>query len=157
MTETSSLLEHSEFIWLALGVVCVLLEAFSIPGIGFLFLGFASISVGGLILGNVIEATDLGQQILWLGIFTVAWAALLWIPMKRFRMNKQAGSFNNIIGNTASVAQAPLVKGREGTIRWSGTIVKAQLAEDAAVDQLEVDASVVITDIQQSIFIVTPK
>lgn len=150
-------LEHPEFIWLALGIVCVLLEAFSIPGIGFLFLGLASISVGGLILGTVIDAGDIGQQILWLGLLTVAWTALLWIPMKRFRMNKNAKPFHNIIGNTATVTQSPLTKDRPGTVRWSGTVVKAQLANDAAVDTLAIDTDVIITDIQDAIFIVTPK
>src|SRR5689334_17594321 len=95
--------QYISAIWLICGAIFVAFEATIAPGIGFLFVGLAAITVGGLINFEVIDAAKLITQLAsFLGL-TFVWAGVLWLPLKKFQRNHKGNHYSNIIGETATV------------------------------------------------------
>ena len=123
-------------IWIAVGVICLALEAMAVPGVGFLFAGLSAITVGGLInLGILGQASHIEQVSLFLA-FVFVWAAILWIPLKNFSFKNEVNAFNNIVGDIAEVESDVLIKGKIGKVKWSGTIMRARLDVDDTVQSV---------------------
>lgn len=142
-------------VWLIAGVVFIAIEALGVPGVGFLFAGLGALTVGvAMQLGFVLP--DLSQWIVFC-VAAAAWTALLWVPLKKFRIGRHSHSFRNMVGDTAYVGSAGLTKGQTGEATWSGTIMKASLLNDASVDSLEAGAQVIIVDVSGNTLIVKPK
>lgn len=142
-------------IWLLSGIAFMLLEAFGLPGIGFLFAGFGALTVGML----VYVLPDISSNMQWIVFFAsaAAWAALLWKPLQKLRLPQPGKGYNNMIGDTAYAGSGGITKAKGGEATWSGTIMKAQLADDAGVDNLEAGTAVTITDVSGVTLIVKPK
>jgi membrane protein implicated in regulation of membrane protease activity len=140
--------------WLLAGVVLLAIEAFGLPGVGLMFAGFGAFSVG-VWLNVSPDMSLLNQFVVFFGTTTI-WAGLLWKPLKKFRIGK-TGGFSNIIGDTAFVSGSGLQKNVVGEASWSGTIMKAELSADAAVDALATGEQVTITAISGNTLIVKPK
>jgi membrane protein implicated in regulation of membrane protease activity len=141
--------------WLIAGAVLLALEAFGIPGIGFLFAGIAAVIVGGFVELGVIDPLAATTQ--W-GVFfltTTLLAVLLWKKLKTWRMNPNAPHYSNIVGTEAIVTQ-PLVGDAVGEVRWSGTLMRARLAAQT-VAELPVGATVIIREADGNILLVAPK
>lgn len=142
-------------IWLIVGALLVALEVFAVPGIGFLFAGLAAVTTG--IVIHLELAGTLIVQLGWFFGFTIAWAAALWKPMKKFRKSGKAHNYSNIVGDMATVINKPLKKGFEGEVKWSGSVMSAKLAVDSNLEEVAVGTQVKITDVSGNTLTVKPE
>ena len=124
-------------IWLAVGALLLALEAFGLPGIGLLFAGMAAIIVGIAVNYNGIEADDYVLQGAIFFLFTGVFAALLWKRLKEWRSGSPDSGYNNMVGDIAVVSGAGLKKGERGEAAWSGTTMKAEIADDEPAESFE--------------------
>lgn len=145
------------YLWLIAGVVMLAAEALGASGVGLMFGGLGCFTVGAMLTAGMLsdEAT-LAQWIVFF-LATVLWAAILWKPLSRFYSGKNKAGYSNMVGETAYVGSNGLKKGHVGEATWSGTIMKAQLADDANVPALEAGAQVTITDVKGVTLTVKPK
>ena len=141
--------------WLIASGLLILFEVFGIPGIGFLFAGIAAfITAGAIELGLMAEDQLILQLALFCGVTALS-AALLWRKLKVWRMNPNAPHYSNIIGTEAEVTET-LTGTTLGHVRWSGTLMRARLA-DPAHAPLTPGAPVRITATEGNVLIVTTK
>lgn len=143
--------------WLVAGAVLVLMEVLLLPGVGFLFAGLAAIAVGGLIAFSVIADHAITMQITWFFLLTGFWAAVLWVPMKRLRYKTSGETYQNIVGDSATVIHAPLTKSAYGQVRWSGTTMQARVAADSPVDTIPNGSEVEIVAVEGAKLYVKPR
>lgn len=135
----------ASILWLIAGAALLALEAFGIPGVGFLFVGLGALATAITLEIGVITEMDYVSQFACFFITSGVLTVLLWKRLKTWRIGKE--SYSNMIGDTATVGKGGLSKGKEGTVHWSGTTMRAILAEDAAA-QLAEGASVTITAVK---------
>lgn len=145
------------YIWLAVGVTFLAAEALGVTGVGLLFAGLGALTVGTLLNMETIAADAKLMQFIVFFASTAVWTIVLWKPMKKFRLNKHAPGYSNIVGETAYVGSAGLTKREGGEVTWSGTIMKAMLIQDAAVERMEAGTQVVIVEVKGATLIVKPK
>lgn len=134
--------------WLIFGVVCFALEAFGITGVGLFFAGLGALSLAVLMQLGTPEPAAFVAQFAWFFGFTAVWAALLWKPIKDYRMRRKASDYSNMVGDRGTVAGKPLVKGKEGKVKWSGTTMVAEICPECTVAEIAVGESVVIKDVK---------
>lgn len=140
-------------LWLLAGALFVGIEIFGVPGIGFLFAGIAALMVGGAVeLGVVGPENTILQFALFFLITTVS-AALLWKKLKAIR----GPSYSNMVGTTAEVMGGGLSGRLEGQVKWSGTLMRARLADEVIIDVLPAGTFVVITKVEGTLLHVAPK
>lgn len=142
--------------WFIAGAVCMALEAFGVPGIGFLFAGLAAIVVGALVLADVLAQDAVVLQFsLWFGM-TVASGIILWKPLKNWRVNPSGkDQFSNMVGDTATIVGGTLRAGFPGKAKWSGTIMVAELAPGA--EELPEGARAEIIEVRGTVLILKPR
>lgn len=141
--------------WLIAAALLFALEAFGIPGIGFLFAGIGALAVGGSISLGLLAPEQLVLQFALFFFLTALVAVLLWRKLKTWRMNPAAGEYSNMIGTEATVASGGLEGNKTGEVHWSGTIMRARLADPAL--GLAEGTCVSITGVEGNILIVTPR
>jgi membrane protein implicated in regulation of membrane protease activity len=142
------------YIWLILAALFLAVEAFGATGVGFLFAGLGAILTA--IFAHFGWAESLWAQLAWFFGMTVVWGAMLWKPMKKFRISKSGGQhYSNMVGGEAVVLAPGLKRGVSGKVRWSGTTMEARLAEDAP-EEIAVDARVTIREVKGNTLVVTP-
>lgn len=117
----------ASILWLLAGAGMLALEAFGLPGIGFLFAGLGAILVGVAIEAGLVGAGNYIAQFAVFLVFTSIFAALLWKKLKAWRMNPRGETYQNMIGENAVIALSGLQKGATGQVRWSGTLMQAEL------------------------------
>ncbi|MFN8973061.1 MAG: NfeD family protein [Alphaproteobacteria bacterium] len=143
-------------LWLLAGAALLALEAFGIPGIGFLFIG-----LGAIVTGIAVEAgiTNSGDYISQFAIFFVtsgALTVLLWRKLKTWHTSpKMAERYSNMVGDQASVGKGGLTPGKEGRVGWSGTTMRAVLAPEITVTLAE-GATVTIVAVKGNLVSVKP-
>lgn len=140
--------------WLLAGAVLLALEAFGIPGIGFLFAGIAAILVGALVEIGLIDPLSLVTQFGVFGLATAAFAALLWNKLKSWRVNPNAPHYHNMIG-TEAVVTLELINDAVGEVRWSGALMRARLADKSG--SAVVGSTVIIREMDGNVLLVAPK
>lgn len=74
-------------LWLAVGIIFILVEFTSLPGIGLLFLGLGAISTS-ILIYYVPEIQN--YQVASVGLSSLAWFLVLWWPLKIFVYGKKA-------------------------------------------------------------------
>jgi membrane protein implicated in regulation of membrane protease activity len=85
------------------------------------------------------------------------WTLALWKPLQRFRLRlKNKPAYDSLIGGHATVHGSALVRGREGQVLWSGTIMSAEIAPDAGVETIPPGARVVVADVRGALVLVHP-
>ena len=141
--------------WLIASAVFFALEAFGIPGIGFLFAGVGAVVAAALIELGVLAADAIVAQWAIFFVVTAASAAMFWRKLKQWRMDPNAPEYSNIVGTEATVTAAISGNG-EGQVRWSGTLMRARLADHTAAP-LESGAHVTVTRVEGNILYVTAK
>jgi membrane protein implicated in regulation of membrane protease activity len=146
------------FLWLLLGIAAILAEILAVaPGIGLLFTGLGALCVSLLLYSLPMTEVSMLGQLTWFLGFTVVWAALLWRPLKRWRMpSAKSGTYSNMIGDRATVAGSGLVKGQSGQVTWSGTLMNAAFAPEVTVETLPAGAAVEIVAVQGNTLVVRP-
>lgn len=143
-------------LWLAAGVMFMIAEALGISGVGLLFAGLGAVVTGAAVhYGLVGEHATLLQFLIFF-VATALWALFLWKPLQKFRLPRH-GHYSNIVGETAYVGSNGLTKQAGGEVTWSGTIMKAQLVQNASVDRLEAATQVIIVEVKGATLIVKPK
>jgi membrane protein implicated in regulation of membrane protease activity len=138
-------------LWLIAGAAFLALEAFGIPGIGFLFIGFGALGTAVTIEMGLINGADYISHLATFFITSTAFTALLWKRLKQWRIGKD--TYSNMVGDNAIVGKDGLIKGKEGTVQWSGTTMRAVLAPDAA-DIINEHTSVTIVAVKGNILTV---
>jgi membrane protein implicated in regulation of membrane protease activity len=141
-------------LWLIVGAVLVVAEAFIAPGVGLLFAGVGAILAGLFIGLGLIPGGNLVLQFAVFFAFTALTAGLLWKKLKQFRQGKE--TYSNIVGDTATVEGAALKKGVDGKIKWSGTSLKARLIENSAVPQVSGGTEVIIEELRGNVALCRP-
>lgn len=130
-TDILSYLEyHPEARWMVFAVVLFLLEVLALPGIGFLFGGLGALTLGGLMAYQVLVPESVTLQIAYFFGFTCLWAAVLWVPFRKWSATRKRGGYNNILGSRALVVERPILPGQQGKVKWSGTVMNAELHKD---------------------------
>jgi len=145
---------NDTIIWSVLGIALMALEIFGLQGIGVLFTGFSAITVSFLIYLYPSLDSNISLQLIYFFIFTAVWAGILWIPLKNFFFYGQSGDYSNIIGTYATTHRA-LKRGEVGKVRWSGTIVRAVIAESSPNDVIGDKVNVKISFVEDGLFHVT--
>lgn len=143
-------------IWLIAGALLVGIDVLHVPGIGFLFAGLGAVVTGGAIEFKLIDATNYMAQVAVFLITTTLFAALLWQKIKAWRLNPSVPEYSNIVGTEATVAGNPLRVGKVGQVKWSGTLMRAKLA-DGPVSELAEGAIVTVESIEGNVLSVAPK
>lgn len=146
---------HITYIWLLTGVLFLLLEAFGFPGTGLMFAGFGALTTGTLIYFKLLGEDATIWQLICFFIASAVWAALLWKPLQKWRSSKQGG-YQNMVGDTAYAGSNGITRSN-GEATWSGTIMKARLADDAGVDQLDAGSLATIVAVKGTTLIVKPQ
>lgn len=141
-------------IWSLIGMALMVLEIFGLPGIGILFTGFSAITVAFLIYFNPDIIDDIGVQLLYFFFGTVGWAGLLWIPLNKFIRYSDNGDYSNII-NTYATTNKRMIKNEFGEVSWSGTKVRAMIAEDNEDNEISEKTTVKIVNVIDGIFYIT--
>jgi membrane protein implicated in regulation of membrane protease activity len=144
------------YIWLIAGVAFLIIEAIGINGFGMFFAGLGALFVGMVINFDLITEDNLLQQLVVFGLSTTIWAISLWKPIKKWHNGKKS-SYNNMIGETATVADGGIFKQNGGAVKWSGTIMKAQIADDDAAENIAEGEKVIIKEIAGNTLTVTKK
>lgn len=142
--------------WLVAGVVLFLTEI-GMPGVGLMFAGCGALTVGLLLNFSFIALDDTLLQAVIFFASTPLWALLLWKPIQKCKLGKSKAIYRNIIGEIATVGTKGVNKASGGEVSWSGTIMKAKLAENSNVEKLESGATVVVKDVVGNTLIVTPQ
>lgn len=147
------IVENPGTFWISVGIVLVLVEVFILPTMGFLFGGLAAVTLGGLIAYGAIGTDSLTQHISLFFAFTVAWAVILWKPLKYG--SKKPSAYTDMIGARA-LALADFSGKETGTVRWSGTQMSARLAPDAGAISIKKGQEVEITEVKGNVVFVKP-
>lgn len=134
--------------WLILGVVCIGLEAFGVSGVGFFFAGLGAFVTGILIEAGIVVTDAYVAQFAWFFGFTTVTAAALWKPMQKWKITRQGANYSNMIGEKATAINAPLVRGKEGKVMWSGAPMVAELVSGSSAESIAVGESVIIKDVK---------
>lgn len=141
--------------WLLASAVMLCIEAFGVPGIGFLFAGIGAFAAGlATQSGWIAQDAYLAQCACWFATTTLS-AALLWKYLKRWRSQKPGEQYQNFIGTTATVIE-PLFPGRSGKVRWSGTVMLAEL-DPTAFESVAEGVTVEVTSTRGTTLIVKPR
>ena len=140
-------------LWLIAGAAFIALEVFGVPGIGFLFAGIAALIIGGLVEFDILASDDVLLQFALFSIMSLASAALLWKKLK----TKRAVPYSNMVGTEATVATGGLVGNKEGQVKWSSTLMRAQLMENDGNTTIAEGTTVIIQHVDGNLMFVTPK
>ena len=143
-------------IWLLIGVLLVVAETVGASGIGLIFAGLGAIVTGALMQLGFIDMENTVAQFTVFFAATAFWAVILWKFVQRSRFGKESG-YSNMIGDTAFVGSQGLSKGMPGEVTWSGTIMRAELIQDASISTLPAGSQVVIVAVKGATLIVKPK
>jgi len=128
--------EYYSLVWYIVGVALIITDIAAFSLMGLLFTGLGALTTGLLLDLNIINDGWMPQTIAFLGA-TALWALVLWNWLKGLRTGK--GNVKNVVGDIAVVEKA-FDKNGKGTVRWSGTTMKALLIEGKATagDEVEV-------------------
>lgn len=143
--------------WIIIGVVSILLELAVASAAGFLFIGLSCITVGAFLI--IFPELEEYQFILFV-ICSFMWAAVLMEHVAKYQKRKAHGygaSHSDLIGQEVEVHGADLLPGHMGYVKWSGTILNAELAPDVNVvipigtllKVININGNVVICDLKQ--------
>jgi membrane protein implicated in regulation of membrane protease activity len=145
------------YIWLAIAVGFMLLEAFGMPGIGMMFAGLGALTSGLGVLSTLVAQDSYAVQLIIFFTSSLLWALLLWKPLQNMRVGKPEAEYRNIVGDVAYVGTGGVTRERGGEVTWSGTIMRAELSKDTPVNEVLAGTQVVITAVHGATLVVTPK
>lgn len=134
--------------WLIFGAFCFALEAFGLTGFGLFFAGLGAISLAILMQLGTPTNTEFVAQFAWFFGFTAVWTAVLWQPIKMLRMRKRSSDYSNMVGDRCTVVEMPLIANKEGRVKWSGTMMIAELITGSQTVEVAIGDAVVIKEVK---------
>lgn len=134
----------ASILWLIAGAALLALEAFGIPGVGFLFVGIGALGTAITVELDIVNEFDYVSQFATFFITSAAITVLLWKKLKAWRIGKNQDAVGNMVGDKAIVGKGGLIRDQEGQVQWSGTTLRAVLANDAPESSLPEGRSVTI-------------
>lgn len=142
-------------VWFILAIIFIVLEVVLGFTIVLLFAAFASFSVGLLVtLGSLSEDSTVTQISLFFALSAV-WTILLWKPLKRMLAKRsESEGVHSYIGQEVVLIDDTLEKGHIGDAKWSGTIRKIKIAEDAKELKYHSGEILKVVAVQDNLFIV---
>jgi membrane protein implicated in regulation of membrane protease activity len=140
-------------LWLIAGVACLGAEAAGVTGVGLLFAGLGALTAGSIVTAQP-ELSLLHQWLCFLAA-TALWALFLWKPLQKWRSEGSKNGYKNIVGDVVYIGSNGLKKGETGEATWSGTIMRAELAE--GIDMLPGGSQAIVTSVSGNTLIVKPK
>lgn len=138
-------------IWIAVGLIFILVEFTAILGIGFLFLGLGSLSTA---IAIYYFPEIAAFQIASVGLTSLAWFLLLWWPLKIFIYGKKgkAGSdYFDMVGMRVKVASDEIKPSGLGEVYWSGTTMNARFIDQDT--PIKKDEELYVTQVKGNILI----
>lgn len=118
-------------IWIFLGLLCLIVELFKLPGLGFLFIGLGSLTTGAVLYYDL---SFYKHQIIILLISCFVWFLLLYYPLKLLNRNDKESSVlqRDIVGQEVVVVGLEESVNDVMQVKWSGVIMQAKFVEDGA-------------------------
>ena len=147
----SLFVENAVWVWLAVGLVCIVFELSLAPGIGLLFAGIGALSVAALLVFDLLLASQVEWQFILFCGFTLIWTLLLWKPFKRYI--NTGGKYNIYCGTTAQVQGNDLTK-TSGTVRWSGANMRAKIHPQSSQDVIADGTEVFVHEMKDGVMLV---
>jgi len=143
-------------IWFILAVILVGMEIYMGFTLVLLFSALASFLVGLLVSIHVVPENNLVLQFAIFFFFTIISYMGLWKPMKTFLDKRKASGeqFSNYIGQEVEVIESELKKGETGLVKWSGSYIRARIADDASEEIYAVGEKLSVVSVVENIFIV---
>lgn len=141
--------------WFILAIIMVAMEVLLGMTVVLLSAAMAAFTVGILIISTTIPAHEgVWQSVVFCGM-TILWCLLLWRPMKNLLRQHAHSKFtyNNIVGQTITLSQT-ITKGEIGSVEWSGSIFKAQIADDCEVTQIDIKKHATIVAVKNNVLII---
>ncbi|MEM6338846.1 MAG: NfeD family protein [Pseudomonadota bacterium] len=138
-------------IWIAVGLIFILVEFTAILGIGFLFLGLGSLSTA---IAIYYFPEIAAFQIASVGLTSLAWFLLLWWPLKIFIYGKKgkAGSdYFDMVGMRVKVASDEIKPSGLGEVYWSGTTMNARFIDQDT--PIQKDEELYVVEVKGNILI----
>ena len=137
-------------IWMIVGVIFIVIEFSTIPGIGFLFLGLGALTTSALIYfyPNLVD-----YQVATVALGSFVWFLLLWWPLKVFiygRKGKAKRDYFDLVGAQVKVFDEVIKPGQMGQVSWSGAIMNARL-DDA--QQAEKGEALYVTEVKGNVLV----
>ena len=117
--------------WLLIGILLIIVEVIGLPGIGFIFASLGAITLGGLMVSDIVVVEGLLDQVAYFLFFTIVWAVILWKPLKRSLKNPSDDTYQNIVGSYGETTYGALKVGKVGYIKWSGTRIRARIRPES--------------------------
>ncbi len=127
LTFSTYFAQNPGVIWVVIAVALIIVEV-TAPGIGGLFSAVAALSVGALMILEIIDPDSFVEELVYFFGLTIFWAVILWKPLKKM-MQSPDGEFSDIIGTRAKVVEGDLHKDSVGKVKWSGVNMHAQVHE----------------------------
>lgn len=140
--------------WLIVAAILLVVEIFSGGAVGFLFAGIGALITGGLLVFDILDHNAILLQLIIFCISSIASATVLWIPLQKFRHKQSGDPYVNIVGTTAKVVDRPLIKGKTGNVKWSGTFMRAIISPSAPTLEIAVDTEVTVVAVKGNKLIV---
>ncbi len=109
--------------WALIGFIAIMLEMLFISGFGMLFIGLGALTVAA---ANIFYPEMQHLQYMFFALFSCLWFAILWYPLKNFYHKSPLSEVKNFIGDRVEVI-SDLKQGSLGQVKWSGTIMNAEL------------------------------
>jgi len=152
LTMQTYMADNHGVIWLILAVVFIIIEV-SAPGIGGLFSGVAALTLGGLLIGDIIAPENMIQELAYFFGLTIFWAAILWKPLKNIMKPKES-AYSDIIGTPVTVVKEDIVKGKTGSVKWSGAVMRAKIVDSSDTEIIKEGEEIWIHDKEGTLFLV---
>ena len=138
------------FFWFALAVIFLIVELMTFT-FGFIFITIGAVIISLLLTLDMIAASDFLYQFVIMLFFCVLSFLFFYRSFKKSKENNGSG-FREDMG--AVVVESDLIAGKEGKVRWSGTICNAMIDEKAKTERIPVGSNVIIEEFRGNIAIV---
>ncbi|MDD2840170.1 MAG: NfeD family protein [Rickettsiales bacterium] len=136
--------------WFITAIIFLIAELLTFT-FGFIFITVGAVVITLLLGIDIISSTDFIYQVLIMLFFCVLSFLFFYRSFKKSKEDKISNFKEDMM---AIVVEDSLIAGKEGKIKWSGTICNAMIDEESGLDKIEVGSSVVIEKFLGNIAIV---
>jgi len=124
---------HSEFLWMILGIVMIMLEMLIAAGFGFLFAGLGAFTTFALLEFKLLHSAFPLELAVFL-TSSIAWWAILWYPVRLLKRDKM--HYQGLSGSIVTLSE-DIKKSQIGNVVWSGVRIRATLYKEEKASVLK--------------------